>query len=115
MLRIPLSAQDFFSVFVAYNEAVWPATLVLPAVAAGVAVLGWRRPERAGRVVGWFLAALWIWCGVAYHLIRFAPINPAAYGFAGLFIGGAILFGHAAIRNKIALDVRHGRSRMLGV
>ncbi|MEX0892509.1 MAG: DUF6064 family protein [Gemmatimonadota bacterium] len=39
-----------------------------------------------------FLAVLWGWTGLAYHLLYFTAINPAAYAFGGLFLLQAALF-----------------------
>lgn len=38
------------------------------------------------------LGVFWLWNGIAYHLVFFARINGAAYGFAALFTLQGILF-----------------------
>ena len=87
---MPFSTADFFAVFAEYNTAVWPVQLVLLAGAGFVvATLGrqWaRRPVLA------LLAILWAWMGLVYHWRFFSPINPAARGFALLFVAAAAAF-----------------------
>lgn len=106
MGRVPFSAEQFFGVFAAYNEAVWPAQILLTAAAAAVVVLAIRYGHRSGRWVAGFLAVLWLWTGVAYHLLHFVEINPAAAAFGGLFVVQAILFSVWGARRTIELGWR---------
>ena len=44
------------------------------------------------RTVAVVLGLQWIWSGLAYHALLFTAINPAAWGFAALFLmQGALL------------------------
>ena len=94
MGSLPFTERQFFEVFAAYNQAVWPAPIILAALALGGAALAWKRP---GIVDGWiltYLGGLWTWTGVAYHLLHFSEINPAARIFGALFViqGGLFLW-----------------------
>ena len=89
---VPFSAEEFFGVFAAYNAAVWPAQLILVGAAAGAIALTLRRSTAAGRWVAGFLALLWLWTGVVYHLLHFTAINPAAAGFGVVFVAQGLLF-----------------------
>jgi len=97
-MKLPFTPAEFFNLFARYNEAVWPAPLVLPVV-AGVAVLAvtwrWRNSDR---IVGGILAILWLWSGVVYHLIFFRAINPLAIGFGLFFVVQAAGFLRGALR-----------------
>lgn len=106
MVRVPFSADQFFGVFAAYNQAVWPAQILLTGAAAAVVVLAIRYGDRAGRWVAGFLAVLWLWTGVAYHLLHFVEINPAAAGFGGAFVVQGILFAGWGARRKLELGWR---------
>lgn len=104
MSQVPFSADEFFGVFVAYNQAVWPAPVVLMLAAVAAAILAFRRNRPGHRWVIAFLAVLWAWTGVVYHLGHFRAINPAAVVFGALFVGQAALFlvwavkgGHSAV------------------
>ena len=92
MGSVPFTAEQFFGVFAAYNEAVWPAQLVLIAAAVAVLALAWSRGAGRDRWVSGFLALLWAWTGIAYHLVHFTEINPAARAFGALFVLQAALF-----------------------
>src|SRR5690606_7626048 len=105
--RPPFSSEEFFAVFSAYNHAVWPAQLVLVVaalVAVGAAV--WKG-RAMSRWIWAFLGLLWIWTGVAYHLLHFSRVNPAAVGFGGLFlVQGAIFLWRGGVRRDLAFQVR---------
>lgn len=77
---LPFTREQFFDVFASYNEVVWPAQIVLFAIA--LATLGAARRQKDPRWIGWVLAGLWLWTGLVYHAFFFAPINRLAYGFA---------------------------------
>jgi len=114
MQGLPFTADQFFEVFSSYNHAVWPWQFVLTMTAAVVAIGAWRRPAQARRTVPLFLAVLWIWSGLAYHLTRFAPINPAAYVFAGLFVLQGILLLWAAVYGRLHFGSPGGAAWTIG-
>lgn len=91
---LPFTEDQFFEVFAAYNRAVWPAPIVLTLLALGAAALAWRRPGAVDAWIAAFLAGLWMWTGIAYHLLHFSDINPAARVFGALFVvqGGLFLW-----------------------
>jgi len=95
-MQLPFTQSEFFDVFVRYNTAVWPLQVAFNA-AALLAVIGIlaRRPSAPRWTLG-VLALLWLWIGIVYHGIFFRPINPAAVGFAGLFVVQAMLLAWAA-------------------
>ncbi len=87
------------------NGALWPvaAILWLATLAATVRVL--RGRARAGGLAA-LLALHWIWSGIAYHAVFFTRINPAAWGFAGLFVLGAAAFvWFGVVRHRLTFDI----------
>lgn len=103
MTILPFTAEQFFAVFVDYNRAIWPAQIIayfIGAAALAMALRGWRR---AGRLVAVTLTVMWIWTGVAYHLLHFAAISPAALLFGAAFIlQGGIFAWMALIGPRLA-------------
>ena len=97
-MELPLTPEQFFHVFARYNNALWWAAAgfwVAAAVAAGAA---WKGSPGRNRRVTWFLAVLWLWTALAYHVAFFAPVNPAAWIFAAAFALEAVLLIFAATR-----------------
>lgn len=114
---LPFTPEQFLSVFAAYHTAVWPAPLV--AYGAGaivVAILAFGPRPGTDRTVAAILAALWAWTGAVYHGRYFAAINPAALGFAVLFVSEAALFLPIAFgRGGPRFAYRRDRATVFGV
>ena len=89
---MPFTKEQFFDLFVSYNEALWPAAVALWIVSAVIVAvrLSVRRPH--DRWISALLVTHWAWSALAYHVAFFTRINPAAWLFAALFLGQAVLF-----------------------
>ena len=115
-MTLPFTTAEFFQVFAAYNQAVWPLQPLLMLVAVALLGMALLAPAKAGRVVSLGLGLLWAWLAVGYHLAFFREINPAAPLFAALSLLGAAAFvwqgvHRRALRFHPAMDAR----RLLGV
>jgi hypothetical protein len=113
---LPFTTDQFFGVFASYNTAIWPAQVV--AYLLGTAALWAIYAARSwsGRTVAAILAALWVWNGFAYHYAFFAPINPAAYGFAALFVvQGLLFFGYGTMAGRLRFVSGTGWRGLLGL
>jgi hypothetical protein len=99
----PFTAEQFLDVFRRYNEAVWPAQIVLLTLAFFALGLVFTSARRGARGLGVTLGVLWLWTGAAYHLAFFAAINPVAVVFGAFFMLQGALFvawgsGHPRLR-----------------
>jgi hypothetical protein len=107
MSQLPMNTEQFLDVFRAYNEAFWPAPLAWTIAALLVVWVVVRSGRAATEAVGLFLAGLWAWAGVAYHILFLAPRNPAAYAFGALFvIQAGLILRTAFIRRDIVFSPR---------
>lgn len=84
---MPFTRAQFLQVFADYNAAIWPMQALLFILAVGIVALALARK----RGVAIILAGLWAWCGVVYHWMYFARVNPAAWLFGLLFLAAAVL------------------------
>jgi hypothetical protein len=91
-MQLPFTKDQFFDLFAAYNETLWPALVALwfASAVASALLLSSRRPQH--RWISGLLAVHWAWSGLAYHAAFFTQINPAAWLFAALFALQAALF-----------------------
>jgi hypothetical protein len=91
-MQLPFTKEQFFDLFAAYNEALWPAlgALWFASIAVGVLMLTSRRPP--DRWISALLTMHWGWSALAYHATFFTTINPAAWTFAVLFLLQAAFF-----------------------
>ena len=115
-MQLPFTVEQFFGVFRMYNNAVWPAQVLLLVLAAlAVIFIALRRPW-SGVAVSAILAVLWIWLGAAYHLAFFARINPVAYGFGALSIVGGLMFAwHGVIRRRLEFSFAKNLRAGIGI
>jgi hypothetical protein len=112
---MPFTVEQFFEVFRRYNDAVFPAQLVLLGLALAAIILARRGNPSHARPVSAILAILWIWMGVAYHLTFFQEINPAASVFGGLFVLQAGLFLWMGVhRRRLSFTRRTGLAAVAG-
>jgi len=112
---LPFTREEFVALFAQYNLAVWPVQVL--AYVLGIAMVAsiWWRPRAADRFVACGLAAMWLWTGIAYQWMHFAAINPAAFGFAALFVLQGILFIVAAARGTLHFGVPDNALAWAGV
>ncbi len=91
-MQLPFTRDQFFDLFVEYNEALWPAVVVLWIASALVVAVRLSARHPHDRWVSALLVGHWAWSALAYQVALFTRINPAAWLFAALFLGQAVLF-----------------------
>ena len=113
---LPFTREQFFSVLVTYNNAIWP-TQILAYLLGGAAVWLLFRPSRStNRLIAAILAVMWLWTGIGYHWLSFVTINPAAYAFALLFVlQGAWLIYAGVIEDRLVFGFRRDVSGLIGI
>ena len=113
---LPFTTAEFFQVFAAYNQAVWPLQPLLMLVAVALLGMALLAPPKAGRGVSLGLGLLWAWLAVGYHLAFFREVNPAAPLFAALSLFAAAAFAWQGVQRR-ALRFHPGMDgrRLLGV
>lgn len=105
----PFSVEQFFEIFARYNQAVWPAQIVLNLLAVAAILLLFQRGRLRNPLISAVLSYLWGWMAIAYHLAFFTAINPAAWLFAALFLAGAIWFAWSGVvRSRLQFYARGG-------
>ena len=104
-MDLPFTTQQFFDVFEAYNNAVWPAQPIFIGCAIAAVLSAFAGMRWWPRFAGFLMAALWAWMAFAYHLAFFAQINRAAIAFAALFLVESFLLAFWSARLAVPLDV----------
>jgi hypothetical protein len=83
-MQLPFTREQFFDLFAAYNEALWPAAVALWAASAAICALRLSACRPGDRWISALLVGHWAWSALAYHVAFFTRINPAAWFFAAL-------------------------------
>lgn len=114
-MQLPFTAEQFFNIFHAYNDAVWPMQILLLALALAAVLFVAVPRDWSGRAVSGILALFWGWLAIAYHLAFFTRINRLAYVFAAVSLAGALVFlWQGVIRNRLQFRIRGGVHPWLG-
>jgi Family of unknown function (DUF6064) len=115
---LPFTREQFINVFADYNNAMWPMQVFayLLGVIMVVALVRARRvtSNKTNYLIGFGLALMWVWAGVAYHGLFFSTINTAAFFFAALFVLQALLLMYFTIRRRLKFASASGISRWIG-
>jgi hypothetical protein len=110
---LPFTVDQFFAVFARYNTAIWPAPIVAYLLGVIALVAAWRGGDR---IVAGVLALFWLWTGVGYHWLFFAPVNEGAWLIGVFFIiQAALFFWFGLVRNALTFGVPRGWSGAVGV
>lgn len=85
------SPRTYWRLFELYNIEAWPAQIAALGVGVAMPILWCRDHPGSRRLAAAMLAACWFWVAWAFHWQRYAAINWAASGFAGVFAVEAFL------------------------
>ena len=102
-MKLPFDSEAFFSVFQAYNSAIWPLQVILYLLSLLVLALLLKRQKYAGKAVFYLLALLWLVNGAGYHVLFFSDINKAALAFGAMFVAQAFLFAWHAWKSPLTI------------
>ena len=104
-MTLTFTLEQFLDVFRQYNISVWPMQVLLIVLALVATFFSIFKKSYSDKIIGSILVFLWLWMGVAYHLIYFSSINKAANVFGSLFIIQALLFFYfGIIKAKLAFQ-----------
>jgi len=109
-MQLPFTKEEFFNVFAAYNQALWPALIGLWIASAVVSVTLLKSRRPSGRWISALLTVHWAWSAVAYHAAFFTRINSAAWLFATLFlVQAALFFWSGVVRGRLSFVARRNQ------
>ncbi|HEX6913805.1 MAG TPA: DUF6064 family protein [Chitinophagaceae bacterium] len=114
-MQLPFTTEEFLEVFRRYNNTVFPLQVVFYIIAASVVFAFLKPGRRTDQLINAILAFFWLWMGVVYHFIFFAPVNPAAWVFGSLFILQGLLFLYfGVLHSRLSYRATHSTTGILG-
>jgi hypothetical protein len=112
---LPFTPEQFLSVFVIYNAAIWPVQVGAYLLGCLAIVFLLWRVSNADRLTASILAIMWLWTGIAYQGVFFSTINKAAYLFGMLFvIQCALLLYLGVYHDRIRFGLGSGPTAWVG-
>jgi len=111
---LPFTHAQFVFVFALYNGVIWPLQWLAQAVGIAMLALLWRPSRVRARTSLLLLAVMWLWTGLAYHVVFFSLVNPAATLFGMFFVFEGLLLAEAGLRGRLVFGTARGLGRALG-
>ena len=114
-MKLPFTVAQFLEAFKNYNHSVFPMQIAFYLLALTIILLSIKKPGQADRIINAILSFFWLWMGIVYHFLYFAPINKAAYLFGGIFILQGLLFFHQGVlKTKLTYKFQFDKFGWLG-
>lgn len=85
------NVDDFYAMFAAYNQAVWPMPIVMYVLALAAFIFSLQKRQGNNAVVLYILSFFWLWNAVVFSLLYFSRFSSMFYMSALLFIFQAIV------------------------
>lgn len=105
----------FSGIFEKYSLDIWPMQVV--AYIMGIASLFFviKRTEHSNRIIAAVLSFLWLWIGIVFFLLYFAPHFSMHYVFGGLFIIQGIIFLANVIKPRVSFRCKRDVYSVVGI
>src|SRR5579883_721276 len=108
-------ATRFFAMFAQANVGVWPMQVVWYVAALGAIGLAINPIRHSSRLISVFLAAYYVWLGIAFFAIYYSAIDDGARVAGALFVVGGLLFLVAGVvRQNLRFQARWDALGALG-
>jgi hypothetical protein len=106
-MRLPFTVEQFYRVFVEYNDAIWPMQIVLYLVGFAALFLLFRARTTDSRFISGMLGLLWAWAAIAYYFTFFTAISRSGWVIGSVLLAGGIWIGWVgAVKNEIRFQLR---------
>ncbi len=107
---LSFKTSEFFPVLEQYNEDIWPLQVVAFILAFSAIFFSVKRTSWATRVILATLAFFWLWNGMVFCFLYWAPGYAYAYFFTALCAVQGILFVKEAIKPSFCFEYKKGVS-----
>ncbi len=101
-------------VFESSNLAIWPMQIVAYLLGALAVFLAFKKTAWSSRMITAVLAFFWLWTGLVFFLLYFAPLRRYGYVFGPLFIFQGLVFAAAVIRSRLPFVAERGWRSAIG-
>lgn len=115
-MKTPFTTEQFLKVFEQYNLSVFPLQLIILFIGLLAFYALWLKKPIFNKIIGAYLAFIWLWAGIVYHIFFFADLNSPAYVFGSLFIiQGILIFNETFISKGLQFRFRKSAKDITGV
>ena len=94
--------DDLLLVFERFNLAIWPLQIAAYVLGLLAVFFTIKQTKYSMKIVLAILSFFWLWCGIVFCMIYWAPSYPYAYGFGVLATIQGLLFLFSTIKSNLS-------------
>jgi len=107
--------QEFLLLLESYNLEIWPLQIVAYLLGVFAIILSFKKSRTSDKLILITLSFYWLWTGIVFCSLYWAPTYEFAYGFSVLFIIQGILFLYAVIGSNFKIHFNGKFNSILGL
>lgn len=101
-MNISLTIDQMLSVFEAYNTATWPVQVIICLLGITAVFLTTRTLKNSSKIISAILSFTWLWTGIVFCILYWAPVFAPSYGYAALYIIQGVIFFAYIFNTKLS-------------
>jgi hypothetical protein len=106
---------DFLGVLENYNLAIWPLQIIAFVLGLIAVYLAIKRTKYSDKIILAILSFFWLWNGIIFCPIYWAPTYPSAYLFGALCTLQGLLFVYGIFKSDIVFEYRSNNNTLIGI
>jgi hypothetical protein len=114
-MNISLTIDQMLSVFEAYNSATWPIQAIACLLVIGAVFLTVKPLKYSGEIITAILSFIWLWTGVVFCIIYWAPVFKPSYAYAVLYVVQGIIFFAGIFKPKLSFRFKTDFYSIIGI
>ena len=113
-MNLSVDLEQLMSVFATYNHAIWPMQVF--AYLAGLVSIysACKQTSFSNNIASGILSFFWLWTGVVFCVVYWAPNYPPAYTFGVLFIAQGLVFLLNAFKPTLSFRAQRNQFTLIG-
>jgi hypothetical protein len=114
-MNISLNLEKMLSVFEAYNNATWPVQVIACLLGITAVILTIKTLKNSSRIISAILSFIWLWTGIVFCIVYWAPGYTPSYAYSVLYIIQGIIFITCIFRPKLSFRFKSDIYSFIGI
>ena len=114
-MNTPFTLEQFQMVLEQYNLAIWPFQWVAYLLGIAVVVFSFKKTGYSNKIILGILSFLWLWNGIVFSFLFWAPTYPPAYVAGALFVVQGIFFAFVLFKQHMTFAARRDLYTIVGM
>lgn len=114
-MNISLTLEKMLSVFEAYNLATWPLQIIACLLGIVAVLLTIKKLKNSNQIISAILSFIWLWTGIVFCVLYWAPVYTPSYAYAVLYIIQGIIFFTGIFKPKLFFQFKPNIYSVIGI